>query len=240
MNSLMPLTVLLVGAGLIGNASARHETTNAGPTTIVAQARDAAPGSRGEAAQSMDAAVAAALIGEIASQFGERSVEVKLDQVRMDPVNLIDIGVSGEGRLQIGADNDWLPFSFESLYDSARAEVSRPTLTLGGDGEGASQLLVPGSPMAASLHSQGEHALQREFSDQQPQLGLDRITTTPVGKRFVRADATGTASFGREGTTAVDLQALYDRQSAKWVQIGYELGSTANRDTALDMASIGR
>ena len=67
---------------------ATHSAFAAPPTrAIEGRALDAAPESRVEAAQTIDAAVAAALIGAISTQFGERKVEVKLDRMQVDPAN---------------------------------------------------------------------------------------------------------------------------------------------------------
>src|SRR5688500_19069076 len=105
---------------------ATHSAFAAPPTrAIEGRALDAAPESRVEAAQTIDAAVAAALIGAISTQFGERKVEVKLDRMQVDPANLIDLILSGEGRVRIGVDDDWLAVRFEVLCGNRAASAPR-------------------------------------------------------------------------------------------------------------------
>ena len=64
------LATLMVGAGL------QAQSTPPRASAVEGRALDAMPESRVEAAQNIDAAVAAALIGAIAAQFAERKVEV--------------------------------------------------------------------------------------------------------------------------------------------------------------------
>lgn len=219
------LTLMLANAGLAGNTTGIAQQV--APKAIEGKAADAAPESRAEGGLAIDAAVAAALIGAISTQFGERDVEVKLDRVRMDPQNLIDITVSGDGRLQIGKDDEWLPFRFTSLYDSVKASVNHPRLTLGTDEPG--EELETDSAMARQLQDRVSARLRQEFGQQSPQFAVDKLSMTPAGKRYARVAALGTAQFGKEGTAGASVSALYDRRSGDWLRVEYELGSTSNR-----------
>src|SRR4249919_3220802 len=66
-------TTLLLGAGSIAGAPA---------TSVIGKALAPAPQSRAEAVVDIDDATAAALIGAISSQFGERAVQVRLGRVQ--------------------------------------------------------------------------------------------------------------------------------------------------------------
>lgn len=190
-----------------------------------------APTTRAEGREAIDAAVAAAVVGSISGQFGERKVEVKLDHVVATPNSLIESDVVGDGRLLIGdADqDDWLPFRFACLYDTAAATASAPRLLIGGDAPG--QPLGADSALAVQLREQVQARLRTEFVEQPARFDLDSAAVLEAGKRYSRIEARGIVDFGREGSTPADIHALYDRRDHAWVRVGYELGTTANRET---------
>ena len=206
---------------------ASHSAVGAPPTrAIEGRALDATPESRAEAAQTIDAAVAAALIGAISTQFGERRVEVKLDRMQIDPANLIDLTLSGEGRLRIGDDDEWLPMRFEALYDSQTASVPQQQLVLGDDGAG--EEIQAGSPLGRAFHEQATRRVQAEFVQQPVQLRLDRITRSQVGRRYTRLEGVGAVNF-EEGSAPFSIDALYDRKTDAWLRMAYELAIGAER-----------
>jgi hypothetical protein len=189
------------------------------------------PKTRAEAREAEDAAVAAAVIGAISGQFGERKVQVKLDGVHSTPNSLLEADVVGNGRMLIGEDDEWLPFRFAGLYDIASATASAPRLVIGGDEPGSE--LPRDSAIAAQLRAQVQSRLDAEFREQAVRFDLDRADTLDAGKRYSRIEASGIADFGRDGRTPADIHALYDRHDHAWVRVSYELGSTANRDIAI-------
>lgn len=193
-----------------------------------------APQSRIEGDLAMDSAVAAAVIGAVSRQFGERRVEVKLDSVSVQPASLRDRAVSGEGRIRIGeidgadAEADaWIPIRFAALYDTQTASVSQPALVIG-RGPAEVQSLPLDAPLAVELGSQVDAALAAEFEQQPAQMIVDRVTTSPAGARYLRVEALGTADFAAEGSTAAQVEALYDRRTGEWIRVSYELGTTSN------------
>ena len=190
------------------------------------------PETRAEGREAIDAAVAAAVIGAISRQFGERKVQVKLDHVVSTPNSLVESDVTGDGRLLLGHadEDDWLPFRFACLYDIAAASASAPRLMIGGDEPGAT--IDAGSDIAAQLREQVQTRLEAEFQGQEVHFALDRADALEAGKRYTRIEASGIADFGREGRTPADIHALYDRREHAWVRVSYELGSTANRSAA--------
>lgn len=214
---------LLLAAGALAPAGGLRAQAPAAPAPVEGRALVAAPESRGEAAQSIDAAVAAALIGAISGQFGTRKVEVKLDRLETEPLNLIDLQVSGEGRLRIGADEEWLPMRFGTLYDSVAASVAQPRLTVGGTGEAAE--ISPTSTLGRNLARQASARLQDEFAQQPTRLHLDKITRLAAGKRYVRLEGVGAVDFDAQGSSVAVVHALYDSSRDEWLQVGYELGA---------------
>lgn len=222
---LLPAACLaaLFTAGALAPAGGVHARQPAAPKQIEAHALVAAPESRAEAAQSIDAAVAAALIGAISAQFGTRQVEVKLDRLETEPVNLIDLQVSGDGRLRIGEDDEWLPMRFGALYDSVAASVAQPRLTVGGAGEAAE--VSPDSSLGRTLAREASARLQDEFAQQPARLHLDRITQLAAGKRYVRLEGVGAVDFDEQGSSVAVVHALYDSARKEWLQVGYELGA---------------
>ncbi len=215
---------LLLGASLLapsGGVRAQAAANTAPP--IEGRALQDAPESRGEAAQSIDAAVAAALIGAIANQFGTRKVEVKLDRIDTEPVNLIDLRVRGEGRLRIADDDEWLPMEFGALYDSVAASVAQPRLTVGGAGEASE--VSPASALGRSLAQQASARLHDEFAQQPVHLHLDRISQLAAGKRYLRLEGVGAVDFEAQGSSVAVVRGLYDRNRDEWLQVAYELGA---------------
>lgn len=222
--SIAGFPLLLVSALVAGSDFQPRSEPRRAPA-VEGRALDATPESRVEAAQGIDAAVAAALIGAIVAQFAERKVEVKLDRLRTDPVSLVDLAVTGDGRLRIGDDEEWLPLRFEALYDSVTASVVQPRLTVGGDGAG--EVIAVGSSLGRQLQARVTDRLHQEFIDQPARLRLDRITQVAAGRRYARLDGVGAVDFAGEGSSVARVRALYDRGRQEWLQVAYELGATA-------------
>jgi len=219
-----PFIHCIVGFAAIIALHALQATAQA-PRALQGQALDERPESRVEATQSIDAALAAALIGAISRQFDERKVAVKLDRVETGPLNLVDLRVEGDGRLRIGDDEEWLPLRFSATYDGVEATVVQPRLTIGDDGEGEEVAIA--SPLAAELHQQVAAGLRREFAQQSARLHIDRIRRLPAGRRYERLEGVGTVDFDEQGSSVATIRALYDRSRHEWLQVGYELGAAA-------------
>lgn len=215
--------ILLAGGGLVAGAA----PSDVAPQAIVAKALDATPESRVEGDQAIDAAVAASMIGAIASEFDRRAVEVKLDQVDIAPAGFVQRDIRGNGRLMIGKDDDWIPFRFSALYDTERSSVDYPALTLGDAAPGQSVSADAG--MARRLADEVGRRLGREFTGQAVSFTPDRVQLLPAGRHYLRLDASGIADFGAEGSTATGVQALYDPRNDEWLRVSYELGASANR-----------
>ena len=214
---------LLLLSALVAGGNLQPQSEPSRVREVEGKALDARPESRAEAAQSIDAAVAAALIGAIATQFGERKVEVKLDHLKSDPVSLVDLEVAGDGRLRIGDDDEWLPFRFEALYDSVAATVAQPRLTIGSDGSG--EAVAVASSLGREFQARVADRLQQEFVGQPARLRLDRITRVAAGRRYARLEGVGAVDFAKEGSSVAQVRALYDSNRQEWLQVAYELGA---------------
>lgn len=222
--------VLLATAGLVTTALASQTPMKApAQLDVRAQALYPAAQSRAEGDEAMDGAVAAAVIGAVSTEFGERRVEVKLDRVAVQPASLRDRNVSGEGRIRIGDEagdeSRWIRFQFHALYDTRAASVSAPALVLGDHSRATVAL---DSPIARALGNRVDAALGDEFSHQPAQMVIDQVTTAPIGSRYLRVEALGTADFADEGSAGAQVHALYDRRTGQWLRLVYELGTTAN------------
>ena len=220
------ITAGLLTSAIAGQSSVGTVASGQAPTAIKAAATSAAPQSRVEGDEAMDAAVAAAVIGAVSGQFGDRAVTVKLDSVKVEPSSIRDRSVSGDGRLQIGDAQDWLAFQFKAQYDTQGASVTYPHLTIGGTGGGT--LLAPSAPMAKTLLTYVDRVVSREFAGQPVVIAFEQVKTIDASGRYVRVEAVGSADFRAEGRTPAFVQALYDRKTNEWINVGYELGTTAN------------
>lgn len=218
--ALLPVATLSLAIALI--AGRANPVDAATPQGVVAQAGATAPGTRMEGEQVLDAAVAAALIGAVASQFDEDNVEVRLNDVDVEEASLRDRQLLGRGELRLGDDEEWIAFGFEALYDTVEAVVSYPRLTLA-DGMAADPVELD-TPIAQTLAERTEAALSAEFSQQPVALALEDVRAVNAGGRYLRVDASGTADFGREGNAATQVHGLFDQRENRWVKVSYELG----------------
>lgn len=216
------LTAIAIAVTAMGAQSVSADT----PTTIRAQSLDTAPASRIEGGEAMDGAVAAAVIGAVSQQFGETEVAVKLDKVAVDAASIRDRTVSGDGRLQIGGDHEWIPFQFAALYDTVGTSVSYPQLKIGGSAGARS--IAGNSKIAIALSTRVDAALRSEFPQQPVEMVMERVTISALGTRYLQVKGTGTADFGVEGTTSAQVEALYDHRNGQWLRVDYELGTTSN------------
>ncbi|GAB1596057.1 hypothetical protein [Lysobacter claricitrinus] len=219
----MPLRSTLLSVGTFAALAttslvAGHHAAPGAPLA----ARPVAPAaaSRVEAREQVDDAVAASVIGSITRQFDTSDVVVQLGKVQVRPASIQDRQVTGDGRLRIDGQGEWIPFRFAAMYDTASTEVTYPQLELGG---GDGKAVVAGSPLAVSLDRQVAKALQGEFQSQPVKWTSGKVDATNVG-RFVRVNGEGLVDFGPDGSTPAQVQGLYDSVAHRWVRVHYELG----------------
>lgn len=205
-----------------------------GPTAVQARAVDVQPDSRLEGEQALDGAVAAAVIGAISSRFGEREVQVKLERLTASAASERDRQVQGHGALRLGALGEWLPFSFDVLYDTVTATAGYPRLRIGSAVGG--EALAAGDAVARDFEHALAAALREEFPAQPALWRGERVLTRPLGERYLQLEATGSVDFAAEGRAPARVEALYDRRERSWVQLDYQLAEPALEATA-DAAS---
>lgn len=231
------LTVALASLCGLAVASAISHRSGAAPSAGEGMV-EPAPTSRVEGDLAVEGAVATAVIAAIERQFGEDRIEVRLDQVAVNPASIRDRSVDGHGRLQLGHERAWIPFRFEALYDTESAIVSHPRLVLGEARPGNE--VGRDSDIAQALAQRVDRALGDEFAQQPFALVIDRVATSRAGERLVQVRGTGTVDFGAEGATAARIDALYDPIEARWLRVDYELGASADWDVDAGAALAGR
>ncbi|GAA4865752.1 hypothetical protein [Luteimonas vadosa] len=185
------------------------------------------PESRAEGDETLQNAVASAVVGVLTEQFGGRRIAVKLDSTEAEIASIRDRVVSGEGRVQIGSDQEWIGFRYRTLYDTQEGSAGFPQVTLGGTRATAERTVPNDSGLVRELDRQVAAQLGREFVGQSVALKIDEVTTHETGKRYLRFDGAGLANFGREGSTPARIDALYDRAEKAWLRVNYELGPAA-------------
>lgn len=193
-------------------------------TTVVGKSLAPAPQSRGQAAAAIDDATAAALIGAISSQFGERAVRIRLERVDVKPAGFAQRDVQGHGQLRIDHD-EWIPFGFRALYDTERTIAGSPELTLGATLPDRAE--PRSGRLAASLQREVDNRLHEEFPQQSARVDILAVRSEQVASGYLSVEADGNVGFGAEGTAAMRMHALYDRRRGDWLQLAYELGSDA-------------
>jgi hypothetical protein len=207
-------TALLLVAGSIAGGPA---------TSVVGTALGPVPQSRMQAVEDLDDAAPAAVIGAISSQFGERSVRVRLGRIDAAPAGIVQRDLHGTGQLQVGRDPIWIPFRFRALYDTEQASVASPELTLGG--ELPSHALATDDRITRALRKEVGRRLHQEFAGQATEIRLADVRSAPAGTTFLRIQADGVATFGTDGRAAARIHALYDPRAGEWLQLAYELGA---------------
>lgn len=84
-----------------------------------------------KAAQAINDATAAAVIGALQSRFDGQSVQFRLADVLSERASLRDIALHGRGEIRFNAAGTWLPIRFDALYDTDTQTVQSPSITLG-------------------------------------------------------------------------------------------------------------
>jgi len=172
------------------------------------------------AQQAIDAATAAALIGALQSRFEGYDVQLRLGDVRSTRVSLRDMSLHGEASMRLGNTESWLPIRFDALYDTTDQAVLSPNIVLGATLATAQS--ADSLPLKA-LQARVDQAMGSEYASNKVDFSLaDARVVGDDGVRLV-VQADGVARFDGEERVAVTLQALYDRNSKRWVDPQYAL-----------------
>ena len=183
-------------------------------------------------------AIAGALVDAISRQFGGRAVDLWLDDIHLDDIGPGRSGampsggvpsggvpsgavVDGTGGLRIDGKGDWIGFRYRILYDGQSGSAGYPEVHIAG--VATDEHNIPNDPqLVAQLEGKVAAALSKALRQAHAQLRLDRVTTVE-GSRYLRIDADGVAYLGPDAGTDVQVQALYDRSSRKWLHLHYAL-----------------
>lgn len=199
-----------------------------------AQSTPAAPAPAGSAAaaqatsgdEAMDNAVAAVVVAALAEQLSTADIAVNIDSFDVAIASVRDRTVSGLGRLRVGDDSDWIGFRYSTTYDTTFSSAGYPQIVIGGVSAGERE--VPNdSTLVQELEDRVGRELDAQFGERAARLQLDSIRTVEGGQRLLRVSAQGLADFGRNGSTPVRIEGLYDRIAGAWQRVNYELGSGA-------------
>lgn len=184
-----------------------------------------APATSGD--EALDNAVAAVVVAALGEQFaGYEPISVRLDAFDVQSASERDRVVSGEGRLRLGDEPDWIGFRYRTRYDATFGNAGYPELLLGG--VAASERAIPNDAMLVhQLDDQVVAELERTQGGN-ARLQLDRIETVEAGRRFLRIHASGIVDFGLRGLTPIRIESLYDTTRSSWQRVYYELGLVAD------------
>ena len=222
------LVALLVGCGLVSNVLATQEQPEA-KTFVTAKSLDKrAPKAQVDAItqQAIDDAAAAAVIGALATQLHDDNVQFKLGDLDSSRASLRDVALDGRGLVKLEGATTWLPIRFQALYDTDVQTVESPSITFEpGNGK---------APLAKSLATQldraVDQALAREFASQPARFLRGRARVVGGDARYALVQGEGIADFATEGRSGISVQAIYDRQAGRWVDVQYQLGDASVDD----------
>ncbi|TYT23804.1 hypothetical protein FZO89_16415 [Luteimonas viscosa] len=178
--------------------------------------------------EALDNAVAAVVVAALVEQMNTPSIAVAIESFDVVIASVRDRTVSGQGRMRLGDDAEWIGFRYSTLYDTTFASAGYPRIMIGGVSAGERE--VPNdSVLVRQLEERVAVELDRQFGDTEARLQLDDITTVEGGRRLLRINAAGIADFGRNGNTPVRIEALYDQVANAWQRVNYELGVATAR-----------
>lgn len=175
--------------------------------------------------QSAEKLIAGAVVGALAERFGGRGVEVRFGPIEQRPIDERRQSIEGEGSLRFVGDPGWIGFRFRSVYDTFFDQPGPPVLDVGVGGDARP---IPNDSLALrQLEDHVASTLQVETGLHDVRMQLDRVETVETGQHYLGIEARGLADFGRDGSRDLRISALYDRRSAQWLQLDYELAADA-------------
>ncbi len=189
--------------------------------TVEGRSTDASTAGQGTTAKGVQAindATAAAVIGALETRFTGQGVEFRLGEVRSERVSLRDIALHGSGEIRFGKATDWLPITFDALYDSTSQVVESPAILLGASRTPSSAQALPLQGLQADV----ARRMNAEFSAQLVAFDLEHTSIVGGDGRRVIVNANGMARFDKEDAAPVQVQAIYDRVSSRWIDATYE------------------
>ena len=168
--------------------------------------------------QAINDATAAAVIGALETRFAGQGVQFRLGAVRSERVSLRGMALHGNGKIRFGKATDWLPITFDALYDSTTQVVESPAILLGSSTAASSAQALP----LQGLQVDVARRMNAEFASQSVSFDLEHTSIVGGDGRRVIVNANGMARFDREDAAPVQVQAIYDRVSNRWIDASYE------------------
>lgn len=175
--------------------------------------------------QAINDATAAAIIGALETRFAGQGVEFRMGDVRSERVSLRDMALHGAGEIRFGQ-GTWIPIQFDALYDSGTQLVESPAIVLGGSATASSASALPLDGLQAELAKR----MSVEFASQAVAFDLDHTSIVGGDGRRVIVNGNGIARFDQEDLAPVQVQAVYDRASKRWIDASYEFTMTDNSE----------
>lgn len=209
---------LLFGASVSGalQAPALAAPALAPQATDAAASGRATPGKQDAVPQGPQAR---ALAAAIAAQFPGHAVDVAVDTPLISDAGPAQQQVEALARVRIDGSAPMLVRA-TALYDREARSAVAPSLWFEGSGEQE----IPRTTQRG-LAAAAAQRLDAEFAGQPVTLAIDDARAAPVGGRYLRVVARGTADFGSEGRAAATIEALYDPSSGEWLRLDYALGA---------------
>lgn len=203
-------------------AQAPNSGIRAADTAVRVEGRSVDISARGQTTtahgvQAISDAAAAAVIGALETRFAGQGVEFHMGDLRSERVSLRDLALQGDGEIRFGQ-GAWLPIQFDALYDSGTQAVGSPAIVLGANAAASSANALPLDGMQAELAKR----LTAEFASQAVSFDLNHTSIVGGDGRRVIVNGNGVARFDREDAAPVQVQAVYDRASKRWIDASYE------------------
>lgn len=176
--------------------------------------------------QAINDATAAAVIGALDTRFAGQGVQFRLGDVSSQRVSLRDMALQGTGEIRFGKSGSWLPVTFSALYDSANQVVESPAIVLGAGAPASHAKSLPLQGLQANVSRQ----MNAEFPSQVVAFDLEHASVVGGDGRRVIVNGDGVARFDQEDSAPVQVQAVYDRQTQRWIDARYEFAMVDDAD----------
>lgn len=225
-------TALAGGALVLAGVMLGTGTASAASAGTLPPAADAAragsdPSTSGPAATDgpkLEDAVASVVVVALTEQFDGKPISVAIDGYDVQVSSARQRVVSGRGTVRVDGADVPIGFGYRTVYDMVAAEAGFPTITLSGTG-GDERAVPNDSTLVDQLDERVSSAMSHELGGRQVWLQFDSIETFESAGRYVRINAQGLADFGPAGSAPARVEGLYDRSTAAWLRVNYELGA---------------
>jgi hypothetical protein len=213
------LAILIGLSGLVLITQASAQT----PANVLVQGHSTGSAASGQtttdsAAQAINDATAAAVIGALQTRFDGQPVQFRLANVLSERASLRMIALHGRGEIRFDAVGAWLPIRFDALYDSDTQTVQSPSITLGAQQSARDAAALPLDRLQARVGK----TMSSDFAAQDVRFDLKQASVIGGDGQHIVVQGSGTATFNGEGKEAVVVQAVYDHRSERWMDASYE------------------